>query len=89
LKDRNKVLQFVKETKINFPIWVGGSTEHMVKFGLGAALPGTVVIGRDGRVVKIIAGVVDQVMLRKEIEALLAVATTTKTPTKQASTVPS
>jgi thiol-disulfide isomerase/thioredoxin len=89
LKDRNKVLQFVKETKINFPIWVGGSTEHMVKFGLGAALPGTVVIGRDGRVVKIIAGVVDQVILRKEIEALLAVATTTKTPTNQASTVPS
>jgi thiol-disulfide isomerase/thioredoxin len=89
LKDRRKVLQFVKETKINFPIWVGGSTEHMVKFGLGAALPGTVVIGRDGRVVKIIAGVVDQVILRKEIEALLAVATTTKTPTNQASTVPS
>jgi thiol-disulfide isomerase/thioredoxin len=89
LKDRNKVLQFVKETKINFPIWVGGSTEHMVKFGLGAALPGTVVIGRDGRVVKIISGVVDQVILRKEIEALLAVATTTKTPTNQASTVPS
>jgi hypothetical protein len=40
-------------------------------------------------VVKIIAGVVDQVILRKEIEALLAVATTTKTPTNQASTVPS
>ena len=89
LKDRSKVLQFVKETKINFPIWVGGSTEHMVRFGLGAALPGTVVIGRDGRVVKIISGVVDQVILRKEIEALLAVATTTKTPTSQASTVPS
>jgi thiol-disulfide isomerase/thioredoxin len=89
LKDRSKVLQFVKETKINFPIWLGGSTEHMVKFGLGAALPGTVVIGRDGRVVKIIAGVVDQLILRKEIEALLAVATTTKTPTNQASTVPS
>ncbi len=89
LKDRSKVLQFVKETRVNFPIWVGGSTEHMVRFGLGAALPGTVVIGRDGRVVKIISGVVDQVILRKEIEALLAVATTTKTPTNQASTVPS
>jgi thiol-disulfide isomerase/thioredoxin len=89
LKDRSKVLQFVKETRVNFPIWVGGSTEHMVKFGLGAALPGTVVIGRDGRVVKIISGVVDQVILRKEIEALLAVATTTKPPTNQASTVPS
>lgn len=75
-EDRNKVLQFVRETKVNFPIWVGGSTEHMIRFGLGAALPGTVVIGRDGRVAKIISGVVDQPVLRKEIEALLTVATT-------------
>ena len=91
LKDRSKVLQFVKETKINFPIWVGGSTEHMVKFGLGAALPGTVIIGRDGRVAKIISGVVDQVVLRKNIEALLAVATTktSTTRTSEVSAVPS
>jgi len=91
VKDRSKVLQFVKETKINFPIWVGGSTEHMLKFGLGAALPGTVVIGRDGRVAKIISGVVDQVGLRKEIEALLAVATakTSTARTNEVSAVPS
>jgi thiol-disulfide isomerase/thioredoxin len=91
LKDRSEVLQFVRETKINFPIWIGGSTEHMVRFGLGAALPGTVVIGRDGRVVKIISGVVDQVVLRKEIEALLAVATNKTRParTNEVSAVPS
>jgi thiol-disulfide isomerase/thioredoxin len=77
LEDRKKVVQFVRETKVNFPIWVGGSIDHMVRFGLGTALPGTVVIGRDGKVVKIISGIVDQAMLRKEIEALLAVATTT------------
>ncbi len=74
--DRKKVLQFVKETKINFPVWIGASTEHMMRFGLGAALPGTVVIGRDGRVTKVISGVVDPVSLKKDIEALLAVAAT-------------
>ena len=74
LEDRSKVLQFVKETKVNFPIWVGGSTEHMVRFGLGAALPGTVIIDRNGIITKIISGVIDQAMLRKQIEALLAVA---------------
>ena len=63
----------MKETKINFPIWLGGSTDHMRRFGLGSALPGTVVIGRDGRVKKVKSGVIDQVVLRKEIEALLAV----------------
>jgi peroxiredoxin len=74
--DRSKVLQFVKETKVNFPIWVGGSVEHMTRFGLGAALPGTVVIDREGKIAKIISGVIDQALLRKEIEGLLAVAGT-------------
>lgn len=71
--DRNEVLKFVKETKLNFPIWVDATTEHMIRFGLGAALPGTVIVGRDGRVAKVISGVVDQASLRKEIEKLLAV----------------
>lgn len=78
LADRSKVLQFVKETKVNFPIWVGGTTDHMVRFGLGAALPGTVIIDRNGKITKIISGVVDQAGLRKQIEALLAVASNNK-----------
>ncbi len=98
LEARAKVLQFVKETKVNFPIWVGGATEHMVRFGLGAALPGTVVIDRNGRIAKIISGVVDQAALRKQIEALLAVAinnppaeksVTAKERKPEVSTVPS
>lgn len=72
--ERAKVLQFVRETKVNFPIWIGGSAEHMVRFGLGTALPGTVVIDRQGKIAKIISGVVNQAMLRKEIESLLSVA---------------
>ena len=72
IADRNKVLQFIKETKVNFPIWMGGSVEHMMRFGLGAALPGTVVIDRDGKISRVISGVVDQAILRKHIEALLA-----------------
>lgn len=73
-EDRVKVLQFVKETKVNFPIWVGATTADMIKFGLGAALPGTVVIGRDGRVVKVISGVVKQAELKKQIDAMIATA---------------
>lgn len=81
--DRAKVLAFVRETKVNFPIWIGGSSEHMMKFGLGAALPGTVVLDRDGRIVKIISGVIDQGMLRKQIESLLAVASNSAAKNKQ------
>jgi thiol-disulfide isomerase/thioredoxin len=72
LEDRAKVLQFVKETKINFPIWVGATTTHMLRFGLGSALPGTVIIGKDGRVAKVISGVVNQADLKKQIETLLS-----------------
>lgn len=72
IADKQKVLQFVRETKVNFPIWMGGSAEHMVKFGLGTALPGTVIIDRDGNIARIISGVVDPSVLRKQIEALLA-----------------
>ena len=38
-EDRDKVLQFVKETKINFPIWLGGSTaaHDEIRLGRGTA----------------------------------------------------
>ena len=73
--NRQKVLQFVKENKINFPIWVGAGTGDMLRFGLGSALPGTVVIGKDGRITKVISGVVDQADLKNQIDSMLSSAT--------------
>jgi hypothetical protein len=65
-------LQFVREAKINFPVWTGATAADMLRFGLGSALPGTVVVGRDGRVAKVISGVVNQADLKKQIDAMLA-----------------
>jgi len=76
-EDRAKVLQFVKETRINFPIWMGATTADMMRFGLGAALPGTVIIGRDGRIAKIISGIINQADLKKQIDSMLASAENT------------
>ena len=73
-KDRDKVLQFVKETKVNFPVWMGASAADMVRFGLGVALPGTVIIDREGRVAKVISGVIDKADIKKQIESMLATA---------------
>ena len=70
----HQVLQFVKETKINFPIWMSATTADMIRFGLGAALPGTVVIGKDGRIAKVISGIVNQADLKKQIDVMLAAA---------------
>ncbi len=74
VQDRAKVLQFVKEKKVNFPIWMGATTADMMRFGLGAALPGTVVIGRDGRIARVISGIVNQADLKKQIDVMLAAA---------------
>jgi thiol-disulfide isomerase/thioredoxin len=78
-QDRGKVLQFIKETKINFPVWMGATTADMIRFGLGGALPGTIIIGKDGTVAKVISGVVNQAILRKQIDALVALPATALT----------
>ncbi len=75
--ERTKVLQFIKETKINFPVWLGATTADMTRFGLGAALPGTVIIGRDGRIVKVISGIINRVDLKKQIDEMHASAEAT------------
>ena len=54
----------------------------MLRFGLGAALPGTVVVGKDGRIGKVISGVVNQADLKKQIEAMHAYASTSAEPAK-------
>lgn len=76
-EDRAKVLQFIKETKINFPVWTGATTADMMRFGLGAALPGTVIVGRDGRIAKVMSGIVNQAELKKQVDAMLATAEAT------------
>jgi len=84
--DRASVLQFIKESKVNFPVWVGATTADMIRFGLGAALPGTVVIDKSGKVAKIISGIVNQADLKKQIESMLTSATATNGKTQRAST---
>lgn len=76
-EDRAKVLQFVKETKINFPVWTGATIADMTRFGLGAALPGTVIIGSDGKIAKVISGIVNQADLKREIDRMFASAEAT------------
>jgi thiol-disulfide isomerase/thioredoxin len=79
-EDRGKVLQFVRETKINFPIWMGATTADMIRFGLGGALPGTIIVGKDGKVARVISGVIDQAALRKQIDALIALPSLAESP---------
>jgi thiol-disulfide isomerase/thioredoxin len=73
---RAKVLSFIKETKLNFPVWLGATTGDMERFGLAPVLPGTVIIGRDGRIAWHKSGVVKEAEVKKKIDELLAQAAT-------------
>ncbi|HKS40959.1 MAG TPA: TlpA disulfide reductase family protein, partial [Blastocatellia bacterium] len=96
-EDKQKVLQFIKDTKLNFPVWLGASAEDMIRLGLSTALPGTIVIGRDGKIVAAYKGIIKFAELKKQLESLLAaaekeakgkIAAVTEKPSK-ASSVPS
>ena len=69
--DRPTVLQFIKDVKINFPVWLGATSADTLRFGVGTALPATVIIDKDGKVYKTISGIVNQTDLRKDVEKLL------------------
>ena len=72
IEDQKKVLEFVRETKVNFPVWLGATVADMARFGLGPDLPGTAIVGRDGKIVWLTRGVVNEADLKRRLDTLLA-----------------
>ena len=69
--EKSKVQEFVRHLDIQFPIWLEASADHMEAFGLGDALPGTVIVDAQGRVAARIRGVTDAAQLRDLLDRLL------------------
>ncbi len=67
-----EVRQFIKTAKLNFPVWLGAATADMARFGLGPALPGTAIIGRDGKIVAIFNGVINTAEVKAKLDKLVA-----------------
>lgn len=94
--DSAKVLKFVREFKLNFPVWVGATTDDMKRFGVGQVLPATVIIDKNGKIVWREIGIIKPAELRKELDKLLLPkvadaaksAKAEKAKTKNASLVP-
>ncbi len=74
LAEKDKVMKFIKETRLNFPVWLGATAGDMSRFGLGSALPATVIIGRDGKIAAVYRGVIELADLKKQIDGMLAAA---------------
>jgi thiol-disulfide isomerase/thioredoxin len=72
LAELKEVRQFIKTASVNFPVWLGATTEQMAQFGLGPGLPGTAIIGRDGKIVAIHRSVVTQEEIKKHLDKLVA-----------------
>ena len=72
LAEQKAVREFITKVKVNFPIWLGASTADMARFSLGPALPGTAIIGRDGKIVAVYPGVITEADLKKRLETLIA-----------------
>lgn len=94
--DSAKVLKFIREVKVNFPVWVGASTDDMKRFGVAEVLPATVIVDKNGKIVWREIGIIKPDVLRNELDKLLLpkvaeaekVAKAEKPKSKNASLVP-
>ena len=75
---KKDVLKFIKEVKVNFPVWLEASTGDMARFGLGPALPGTAIIDRTGKIVWTSRKPVTEAQLKTQLDALLSQSETKK-----------
>ena len=69
---RPKVQDFIKRFEVRFPVWLEASEENMKAFGVGAGLPGTVIVDSQGRIAARIAGVTDGAHISQLLDRLLS-----------------
>ena len=69
--DSAKVTKFIREFKVNFPVWVGATTDDMQRFGVGTVLPATVIIDRTGKIVRREIGIIKPAELREFLDQLV------------------
>lgn len=68
---RAKVESFLHKKKVNFPAWMGGTTEDLKRLGLGEALPATAFLDREGRITGRVLGMLRKKDLKHRVEWLL------------------
>jgi thiol-disulfide isomerase/thioredoxin len=66
-----KVRPFAKKEKLNFPVWIGATVDHMQQFRVGDAVPATAFLDSDGNIVGRVMGLLRKDDLEHRIEWLL------------------
>ena len=67
-----KVAKFVRDRKIDFPIWLGTSATDMKRFGVSKVLPSTIVVDQNGKIVWREIGIIKPADLRKQLDKTIA-----------------
>lgn len=70
-KDRGKIQPFLTKNTIDLNVWVGANSEILQSFGLGAIVPGTVVIDQQGEIIGRIMGEAREEDVRSRVDWLL------------------
>jgi peroxiredoxin len=68
---RGEVVKFVREQKVTYTVWTGGTAADLERFGVGPTPPATVILDAEGRVVARF-GAVHIRDVRKRVEGLVA-----------------
>jgi thiol-disulfide isomerase/thioredoxin len=71
LADQERMRDYVAREKITLPVWVGATKADKARFGLPPAIPSTVVINRQGRIVWRYNSVVKEEEVKAQIDKYL------------------
>ena len=68
---RPKIPEFIAKFNIGFPVWVGASTMDLDDLKLGQALPATVFLDQEGRIVARVLGQLPKDQLKERLDWLI------------------
>jgi len=77
---QQNIAPFIEKQKVEFPVLVGTTVEHMTAFGMGESLPGTVFIDQQGMVFSRILGEARKKEVVERVEHLLGLRKGKKPP---------
>jgi thiol-disulfide isomerase/thioredoxin len=70
-KSKKNVPDFLSKYHISFPVWLDATMEHLLKLGMGTAVPATAFLDQDGRIISRVQGQIHEEELKERVEWLL------------------
>lgn len=70
-KGKKSVPNFVNRYSVGFPVWMDATTGDLLRLRMGAAVPATAFLDREGRIVARVAGEMREGDLRERLDWLL------------------